>query len=690
MATPEDAARRLRTDAERRALAAAARYATVHDLSTPPERAYLEALPDGRSVVLRRLVRGLLRGHPEGLPDPSAIDPSALEGADAPRLRDAPGVSPADAAALTAEQDPAALERLELLPFPASGVTLAAPVTATYGYGRRRLAGPVALYESGRRERVDHPVDLVPHLRREGAFSDDEQADRIEAELAESAANLALARLAQRVHRDRADAGNGDVLSGEPPLPAADAPAALERLVTDGHPFHPGGKIRRGMTATDGLAYAPEFTDAVDLHFVAVESSRAREVQAGERSLTDRLYDAFPGLDDAVDRSIPAERRRDDYRVVPVHPWQYYRVIPDRYERQRADGVVVPVDGFTHPATSLLNLRTVVPYPTESTSTPPHCKLAIGVQTTNVERTVSPQAAHNGPRVTDLLRDVADDASLERVGFLEEPAATCYYPPDGPHPEGAAYHDVRHLSGLVRENPRTHPFAGENRTVVPAAALIAASPADGRPVVAEAVDRFAAATGRAASTGADADAAAAGRDLFAEYVDAVVPEQLRLLTEYGIALESHLQNSCIVFEDGRPVATLVRDFGGIRVDDERLADRGLSLEPYPDSDLDADGRRDLYRKLHYALFHNHLAELVVALVRSTPVDESECWRVVRERCRETFEAMRADAAVPAARIDADEAALFADPATHKALTAMRLRGKRHEYVTSGVPNPLAD
>ncbi|ELZ14472.1 IucA/IucC family protein [Haloterrigena salina JCM 13891] len=37
----------------------------------------------------------------------------------------------------------------------------------------------------------------------------------------------------------------------------------------------------------------------------------------------------------------------------------------------------------------------------------------------------------------------------------------------------------------------------------------------------------------------------------------------------------------------------------------------------------------------------------------------------------------------------DGRGLFDEPATHKALTAMRLRGKRHEYVTSEVSNPLS-
>ncbi|QLK25834.1 IucA/IucC family siderophore biosynthesis protein [Natrinema zhouii] len=691
--------RSLATAAERDALGAATGYARAHGLTTPAEAAYLEALDDARREILHRFVRGVLRGDPNGLPDSRLVALESLSSA--PVVPDAP--DPLSALERERLQSivaprPEACRRLALVPLPASGSVLIAGIAARHGYDRFRLVGPVHRWSADGdadsspptdADRVAHPVELVPMLEREGAFSDAEQAERIRAEVAESVANLALARLAAAVHAQvepEPDSGSPleTVASG---ISAADAAAPFERIVTDGHPFHPSGKIRRGMTPAEGLAYAPEFTDRIDLRFVAIDREYALETRAtGADRSTARLLDAFDGLEGALERALPAAREPGEYAVVPVHPLQYHRTIPDRYASQRADGRVVPLPEYAQPAMPQLNLRTVVPYETERTGDGPlpRCKLAIPVQTTNVVRTLSPNAVANGPQVTDVVRTIEERESLETLGLLAEPAATCYYPPGGPHSSGEGYDDARHLSGLLRTPPAEHPLVTDDTVPVVASSLVADSPASGRPLVCDLIDRYGANRGETST----ADAALA---FVEQYASVVVPEQLLVLCTYGIALESHLQNSLIVFdrEDARPEATLVRDLGGIRVHGDRLAEHGLSLEPYPESDVDADSEADLHRKLYYALFQNHLAELIATICDELGVDERACWERIREQCERAFERARAADAVPEARIRRDERALFAEPTVHKALTAMRLRGKRHEYVTSAVSNPLS-
>ncbi|QLG50709.1 IucA/IucC family protein [Natrinema halophilum] len=683
------------TAAERNALGAATRYARTHDLATPAEATYLEALAGARRDICHRFVCGILRGDPDGLP---ASQPIVLE----PPPTAIPS-EPEPLSALESEQlqsivDPVSegCRRLALVPFPASRNVLIAEIAARHGYDRFRLVGPVRRWSADDPsatlvERDVHPVDLVPVLECEEAFSDGEQAERIRAEVAESVVNLALARLAaaaQDPDTDGADESNESplelVVNG---VPAADSAAAFERIVTDGHPFHPSGKIRRGMGPAEGLAYASEFTDRIDLRFVAIDRAYALETSSmdGDR-MTDRLYRTFEGLENALERALPESCDPAEYAVVPVHPLQYHRTIPARFADQRADGRVIPIPEYARPATPQLNLRTVVPFDTEGTADGPlpRCKLAIGVQTTNVVRTLSPHAVTNGPQVTDVVRAIERRESLETLGVVAEPAATCYDRPGGLHQGGDAFDDARHLSGLLRTSPSAHPLVTDDTVPVVAASLVADSPATGQPLVCDLIERYGAKTDAASPT----DAALAFVD---RYAGVVVPEQLLLLCRYGLALESHLQNSLVVFEraTGRPTATLVRDLGGIRVHRGRLADHGLSLDPYPDSDLDADSEADCYRKLYYALFQNHLAELVATIGHELAVDERACWARIRGHCERAFDRLRAEGADPIDRVRRDERALFAEPATHKALTAMRLQGKRHEYVTSDVSNPLS-
>ncbi|NUB91020.1 IucA/IucC family siderophore biosynthesis protein [Haloterrigena sp. SYSU A121-1] len=703
----------LRTAAERATVGTATRYARTHDLSQPAEAAYLEALEGSRREICHRFARGILRGDPAGFPAARFVDLESTS-AVADAIRTSAIASVLEGGSLESVADavvaavPESCRRLAVVPCSDSGTLLFVPIERRQGYDRYQPVGPLYRWTAGDLTALDHPVDLVPILECEGAFSDAEQAERIRGEVAESVANLALARLAGDAHaRTVARDGSADrspleaVADG---MSAADDAAAFERIVTDGHPFHPSGKIRRGMTPAEGLAYAPEFTDRIDLRFVAIDREYALETSAGDRSdggersvaeagerLTERLLATFDGLEDALERALPADRDPDACAVVPVHPLQYHRTIPDRYADRIDDGRVVPIPDYAHPATPQLNLRTVVPYDIDRTAHVdgplPHLKLAIPVQTTNVVRTLSPHAVANGPQVTDVVRAIAERVCLESLGLLAEPAATCYHAPGGPHPCGEAYDDARHLSGLLRTNPAAHPLVRngpDSAYPVVASSLVADSPVSGRPLVCDLIERYATARGRS-------DRADAALAFLERYAAVVVPEQLRLCCKYGIALESHLQNSLVVFDaaDATPTATLIRDLGGIRVHEGRLETRELSIDPYPDSDLEADGEADLHRKLYYALFQNHLAELVATVCHELEVDERACWERIREQCERAFADLRADEGVPEERIRRDEHALFDEPATHKALTAMRLRGKRHEYVTSEVSNPLS-
>ena len=58
-----------------------------------------------------------------------------------------------------------------------------------------------------------------------------------------------------------------------------------------------------------------------------------------------------------------AGARRDpaDYELLPVHPWQLRRILPDRYADALARGRLIAIPGAQIRARPLLSLRTLAP-----------------------------------------------------------------------------------------------------------------------------------------------------------------------------------------------------------------------------------------------------------------------------------------------------------------------------------------
>ncbi|MEV1289192.1 IucA/IucC family protein [Micromonospora sp. NPDC049679] len=218
-------------------------------------------------------------------------------------------------------------------------------------------------------------------------------AERLATELANSVANLALARA------DQPTPTGGPAALSRP----APHPAFWEQAVVDGHPLHPGCRSRMGMSTAEVLAYAPEHHPTVALRLVEVPAARWLSTGAG----------------------LPP--------MLPLHPWQHEHVL-DAHPWLR------PTDG-TVPARPLMSLRTLAPvaHPDQQ------WKTAVDVQMTSAVRTVSPAAVRNGPAVTAFLTDLTSE--LHGFTVLRETAAGAALVDDEP---------CRSLAVVVRQAPPTN------------------------------------------------------------------------------------------------------------------------------------------------------------------------------------------------------------------------------------------
>ena len=626
--------------------------------------AFAAHLPRARAMTTRRLLAAAWREDLAGLRTAGRVlvDPTTDPAAD-PAL-----------AGVLAEARPGAWAVCGL---PGTG-TLAFPVLAEHGFGRVAVGHPVLHLCDGPARPVDHPGDLVALLA--GARTGPGW-DRLAAELADSATNLALA-LARADHLDRVTRRSAAALGAADTLefaglfgatdPVFDPTLFLEKLSTGGHNLHPCARTRTGMGPADLLRYDLESTEPTVLTLVGLRRDRVDSTPDPHgRDVGELLLDTYPGLASAV---AEAGVDRQEYLFLPVHDWQLNRVVRVRYAEHIARGDLVPVPAARLLAEPTAALRTLLTRPAPG-GRRFHVKTALDVQVTSTRRTISAQTATNGPVFSALLdRVVADDPALSaRVVLVPELA-------------GASYQGDRSLSALVRADLTERLRPGE--VAVPGCALYAGSPLDGdrrRGVLAELVDRYAAHR-------EEPRPELAALLFLGEYASVLLGATLRLMTGYGIGLEAHLQNTIPIFLDGVPTRVAFRDWGGMRVHLPRLARRGHRPDLRPGSLTVTDDVAVLRAKVAYTALQAHLGEIVVGLARWHGADERACWTRVqavvdRIHAEMAGHAQRVGDVALARDVAADADWLTGPTLPHKALVTMRLHpdgGDR--YVP--VPNPL--
>ncbi|GAA0589472.1 hypothetical protein GCM10010174_00400 [Kutzneria viridogrisea] len=562
-------------------------------------------------------------------------------------------------------------------------------VTAT---GRLVADGPVVFED----RTVEDPVDLLRLIAEHGLGTGAPgEWLRVAEEIGHSVTGQALAMVAAE-HRRRPSEVDAPFSALDAALRAAGGhgclAVAFEQLVVDGHPMHPGAKIKIGMSAVDAVRYGPEFGVSFDLGLIAVRQDCA----VGSPVARAVLREAFPrAVTEAEAELRAAGHDPDGYVFVPIHPHQREHALPQLHSDALADGTVLPLRARI-PAEPLMSVRTLaVREPGSPVGL--HVKTALEVRVTGAVRGVSQAAIHNGPKVSELVeRIAAGDLDLSRTtqdgrrrfAICRELAGVGYVPPEA-RGEGwdtgdseKALARQRSLCSVLREDVAAGVAPGE--LAMPVAALLATSPVTGNSVVADLLTEL------HGEVGGTLDEVA--QEWLGQHVELCVPAALTLLVRYGIALEPHPQNAVLVLADKRPQRVLVRDLGGARLLPQRLARRGFEIELLPGSALLAEDPELLRAKLFFPLFGNHLGELIAAVAEGTGCPEDQLWAVVRRCVLRTFTRLTA-AAVSQDEVDdarADAEALLHKPWRYKTMLAMRLASLVTDQRYVDAPNPLRD
>ncbi|MEN3794262.1 IucA/IucC family protein [Fulvimarina sp. MAC3] len=303
----------------------------------------------------------------------------------------------------------------------------------------------------------------------------------------------------------------------------------LDAAIYEGHPYHPAFRGRLGFSAEDDRAFGPETCAAFKLHWCLVRKERLSEAGTIANS-PDRWAD-FAGQEVAAAAQAQAGRDTADWRLLPIHPWQWHRHARDLLAPAAALGDLHHLGQIGAFYGAGQSLRTLFNLERPQS---PHLKLPLDVVNTSVPRTLEPHWALAAPALSDWFeRLVGGDPWLSenrRLVALKETSAAVF---------------ERHLSsaeqiGLIRrENPAKAVEAGES--AVPLNALMTIEK-DGDPFIQPWIERY-------------------GVRAFADrLIEVVVLPFLHLLVAHGVAAEAHGQNVVLVHRDGWPVRIALRDF----------------------------------------------------------------------------------------------------------------------------------
>ncbi|APO70367.1 IucA/IucC family siderophore biosynthesis protein (plasmid) [Rhizobium gallicum] len=533
----------------------------------------------------------------------------------------------------------------------------------------------------GGRHRIEDPADLIREVAPSLAItSAPDGLERLLHDVDNSMRNDILARR----HREQwsaelcgqlAEAGAPGFLSylqqNSPPHLAAmtiDQWGALE-----GHPFYPTWKTKPGLSPEEVVALSPEFGARVRLRIVALRSEWAYvEKMPHVGGYSEWFAQNFPELwHDWAEGMTARGKPTEGWLPLPVHAWHLENFVRREFAPEIKAGVLDPAgpEIVTLPS---MSFRTMLP---EMEVPKPFIKLPVAIWMTSAERTLQAKSIHMGPRLSTLISDILcneNDLRDELEIFTEELGAILQ------HPETGDEHPGRFLSVLYRN---ADPLARRDGLLpVTAAALLTASPLDGRPLICELIAR----------SGDEREPTVAA--FFRTYARTVVRPTVAMYLLYGIAFEAHQQNSTVLFDDrGLPRKLLIRDLGEGRAFTPLFRERGYELKAFNRKGIlqtTFDEDISIVRSFVIdACFVCHLHEIALCLTDQYDVAKGSLWRILREETEKAFEVLR-----PRMLSDAfwseERRAFLERPWPTRSVLRMHLERYRDYLVEHQLPNPL--
>lgn len=431
----------------------------------------------------------------------------------------------------------------------------------------------------------------------------------------------------------------------------------FEQWVSKGHPYHPCNKTKLGLSPQETLQYSPEFGGETLVHVGAIHEKNVHiETMETKLPYSNWFFQIFPEIQKKWHYS-------KEYIPIPIHPWQATHKLQKYFKNLLNSNQLIISNDLGIPTRSTLSFRTVVPisYPQL-----PHIKLPVAVQTTSAIRTVSPASVENGPKISKILKKILQHENNfnQNIRVMYETAAL--------HVKNFPDEKAKHLSAIFRENPNC--YLNKNELGIVVSALFEESPVKQHPIFVELMMQ------------ADVTTLNKAKAYFKHYTTIVLSAYLDLYLLYGIALEGHQQNTIAVFKQGKPIAMIARDFGGLRLHLPTLVANGYDIRFYSASAIVDNKKEEVRNKLLHSTYQYHLGEWVKQLARFFKTSENDFWNIVKTATIERFHHLKN-------RVDQttwkqEYEAILKKDWHWKALLRMRLENVSHDYIYVPIKNPL--
>ncbi|WP_410499972.1 IucA/IucC family protein [Chitinibacter sp. S2-10] len=424
----------------------------------------------------------------------------------------------------------------------------------------------------------------------------------------------------------------------------------VETAMTEGHPCFVANNGRLGFSAADYRSYAPEAAQAFQVIWVAVHKDRATlSISSGldyAQMLAEELGADVLARFDA--RLAELGLNRDDYLLMPAHPWQWQNKLSMAFAAEIAQRKIVYLGASEDVYLAQQSIRTFF------NISAPHkryVKTALSILNMGFMRGLSPYYMLATPAINDWVYALVEaDAYLQQQGFhiLREVAAIGYRNPyyEAAIKENNAYKKM--FSALWRECPLTHVNEGEKLMTMTALVHL---DNDGRALVAELI----------AASGVSADRWVDG------YLDAYFAPLLHCFYRHDMIFMPHGENLIMVMKDHRPVRVLMKDIA------EEVAILNPAVElPEVAQRISTHIPDDMKTLcLFIDVFDGYLRHLAAILEEQCEYSAERFWHAAA-RCTHRYQSAHPDLAGQFARYD-----LFAADFEHSCLNRLQMANNKH-------------